>query len=174
MKNMINSLLAIVSIFVIMTYMETETTKGDENIKDLSVTSAYYVNSPPCVQLSIAIDKYAKEYGIPRKYAYGIAHEETGYTGILHWNYDHAQTSSVGALGPMQVMYATANGLFPDKDFSRDYLKTNIDFNVECSMKLLKELHDGNDDWKKTFGAYNTGKQVINDYAINVYNYEFE
>lgn len=157
-----------------MTYMEIEITKGDENVKDVSVTSTYYINSPPCVQLSIAIDKYSKEYGIPRKYAYGVAHEETGYTGMLHWNYDHAQTSSVGAVGPMQVMYATAKGLFPDLEFTKEDLRTDIDFNVKCSMKLLKELHDSNDDWKKTFGAYNTGKHIVNDYAINVYNYGFD
>ena len=48
----------------------------------------------------------------------------------------------------------------------------DIDFNVECSLKLLRQLYDRYGDWKLVFGAYNTGKPIVNEYAINVYNYK--
>lgn len=132
------------------------------------------VNSPPCIQMFNAIEKYMKMYDIPRDYAYGIAYAETHYQGPFHWKYNHAQTSTAGALGPMQVMYATAKGLFKDKEFTREYLMTNIDFNVHCSMKLLRKLYDKHGDWKLVFGAYNTGKPMVNGYALNVYNYKLK
>ena len=43
-----------------------------------------------------------------KRYAYGIAYAETRYKGPFHWNYNPAQTSCVGAEGPMQIMLSTA------------------------------------------------------------------
>lgn len=135
---------------------------------DLSQLEAA-VQPAPCLEVFKAIEKHSAQYDIPRKYAYAIAFEETRYLGPFHWEYSPGQTSSAGAVGPMQVMYGTARGLFPELEFSRDDLKTNIDLNVECSMKLLRELHNRYGDWKKVFGAYNTGKPIINSYALRVY-----
>lgn len=127
--------------------------------------------SPPCVQVHNCIEKYAEEYKIPIRYAYGVAYQETRYSGPLDWNYDHVQTSSAGAVGPMQIMYQTARMLFPDKNFSKEDLKNDIDFNVHCSMKLLRRLHDKYGNWKLAFGAYNTGRPLVNQYAENVYRF---
>jgi hypothetical protein len=128
--------------------------------------------SPPCVQVFYAIEKYAEEYHIPKNFAYGIAYEETRYRGPFDWKYDHAQTSYAGAVGPMQIMYPTAQFLFPRKKFSKERLRTDIDFNVQCSMKLLRYLHDKYGDWKTVFGAYNTGRPLINGYAQNVFSHK--
>jgi hypothetical protein len=53
-------------------------------------------------------------------------------------------------------------------------LKNNIELNVETSMKILKHLYLVYKDWKIAFGAYNTGKPMINQYALDVYNYNLE
>ena len=137
---------------------------NEENIK--------FVSNPPCIELNSAIDKYAEVYKIPKRFAYAIAYSETRYGGPFDWGYDHRQTSPLGALGPMQVMYSTAKLLFPNKQFTEKYLKDNIDFNVECSLKLLSVLFVKYNNWKVVFGAYNTGKPIINQYAENVYNFK--
>lgn len=129
---------------------------------------------PENIQLLYAIEKYSKEYNIPKNYAYGIAYKETRYTWPFQWDYVAGLTSSAGALGPMQVMYKTAKGRFPKKEFDKEYLKNNIDFNVECSMKLLRYLYDLYGNWGLVFGTYNTGKPVINDYARFVLNYDIK
>jgi soluble lytic murein transglycosylase-like protein len=116
------------------------------------------------------IELYADSFNIPKKYAYGIAHAETGYDGPFDWRYDHKQTSSVGAVGPMQVMLATARGLNKD-NVSVNKLKNSIEYNVRTSMKLLRVLYNRHGDWKLAFGAYNTGKPLVNNYAIRVSEY---
>lgn len=129
------------------------------------------ISDPPCVQMYFYIEKYAEEFDIPKNYAYGIAHSETGYNGPFDWDYDHKQTSHVGALGPMQIMPNTAkwiNGKAP----SKSKLKTDIEYNVKTSMKLLRKLKDQYGDWKIVFGCYNTGRPLINNYALNVYKYQ--
>lgn len=131
-------------------------------------------DAPPCIALHNCIRKYSDEYRIPLKYAYGVAFEETRYQGPFHWEYKHAQTSQAGAVGPMQIMYQTAKMLFPDKNFSKEDLKNDIDFNVHCSMKLLRRLYDKYGNWKLAFGAYNTGKPVVNEYSENVYEFTAE
>jgi soluble lytic murein transglycosylase-like protein len=129
------------------------------------------MKSPPCVELYNCIEKYSEEYQVPRNIAFGVAFSETRYKGPMDWGYDHDKTSGAGALGPMQVMYPTAKGLFPEKEFSREELKSDIDFNVHCSMKLLRKLYNKYNNWKLVLGAYNTGTPCVNGYAEKVYNY---
>ena len=129
-------------------------------------------NSPSCLQMYYYIDKYAKKYNIPLNYAYGIAFAETTYEGPYDWNYKHNRKSSAGAIGPMQIMPATANMMWPDEKISKKKLMNNVEFNVETSMKLLNILYEKHEDWKLVFGCYNTGKPCINNYALKVYNYK--
>jgi soluble lytic murein transglycosylase-like protein len=150
----------------------TEPESFQEATEPAEIDEIFYSNDPPSIELFNSIEKYTEQYQIPRKYAYGIAYSETRYKGPFDWNYKHDLTSSAGAVGPMQVMYATAKGLFPDKDFTTEYLRTNIDFNVECSMKLLRRLYDKYGDWKLVFGCYNTGRPIVNDYAEKVFNFK--
>lgn len=140
--------------------------------KDSGITFRKHIEStdPPCLQMYYFIELYADSFNIPKKYAYGIAHAETGYDGPFDWRYDHKQTSSVGAVGPMQVMLATARGLNKD-NVSVGKLKNSIEYNVRTSMKLLRVLYNRHGDWKLAFGAYNTGKPLVNNYAIRVSEY---
>jgi hypothetical protein len=126
----------------------------------------------PCIQMYECIEKYSKKYGIPKNIAYGIANAETGYVGPTQFNYVHGRVSSAGAVGPMQIMYPTAKGLWPKEQFTKEKLRTDIDFNVETSMKYMRRLYDINKNWQVSLGQYNTGRPIVNGYAIKVVNYE--
>ena len=128
-------------------------------------------SAPVSLQMYNCIKQYADTFDIPLKYAFGIANTETGYTGPFHWSYNPAQTSSAGAVGPMQVMVSTARWINKD-NVSKERLKTDIKYNVYTSMKLLRILFDKNGDWKTVFGEYNTGRPCINGYSHKVYNYK--
>ena len=160
-----------VSIFGIM-FFKVPVAIATQEAETSSYNFAINSSSPPSIELFQAIEKHAETYSIPRRYAYGIAYSETRYEGPFDWTYKPDLTSSAGAVGPMQVMYSTAKGLFPEKTFNVEHLRTDIDFNVECSMKLLRKLHDKYGDWKIVFGCYNTGRPIVNGYAEKVFNYK--
>lgn len=130
------------------------------------------MSDPPSLQMYFCIEKYAEMYNIPKKFAYGIAYAETRYEGPFDWDYDHARTSSAGAVGPMQIMPRYADPYVDEKKWSTNDLKTNIEMNVKASMRILRKLHNTHGNWKLVFGAYNTGKPCINSYAELVYGYK--
>jgi len=129
-----------------------------------------YEGQPIAVRMFSSIEKYAAKYDIPLRYALGIAYTETRYEGPFHWRYNPKQKSSAGALGPMQIMPSTANMIW-GRSISRDELISNIDLNVETSMKLLRKLYDKYGNWKIVFGCYNTGRPCVNGYAEKVFNF---
>ena len=152
--------------------------KEDEDIPkqkdELPSDDKVNISSPPCLRMYDAINKYADMYNIPKVYAFGIAYKETRYNGPFDWKYRHAQTSYAGAIGPMQIMPSTADLMWRDSKVSRTKLMNDIDFNVHTSMKLLRKLHDRYRDWKTVFGCYNTGRPMINQYAIDVFNHKIK
>ena len=136
-----------------------------------NVDTTEIVNSSPSIQMYFFIKKYADKYDIPEAYAFSLAYQETRYQGPLDLKYNHKQKSYAGALGPMQIMPGTANHIW-GRNIPKGRLISDIDLNVETSMKLLRKLHDKYKDWKLVFGCYNTGRPCINDYAIRVYNFK--
>ena len=146
---------------------------GHEEVKYSYIRPNNRVNQsdPPCIQMYHYIEQYADSFDIPKRYAYGIAHVETSYNGPFHWRYNPSRISNAGALGPMQVMLATARGLNKD-GVSREKLLKNIEYNVYTSMKLLRRLYNLRHNWKVVFGEYNTGRPCINGYAERVYNHK--
>lgn len=161
-----------VCIFIVGIKLLSTETKYSEQKIDLSSNARINENSPPCIRMYDAIIKYSNMYEIPKPYAFGIAYKETRYNGPFDWRYRHTQTSCVGAIGPMQIMPSTADLMWKSFKVSRIQLMNDIDFNVHTSMKLLRKLHDKYKDWKVVFGCYNTGKPMINQYAIDVYNHK--
>lgn len=137
----------------------------------ITITKDIESTDPSCLQLYYYIEQYADSFDIPINYAYGIAHVETSYNGPFDWNYDHRRVSPAGAVGPMQVMLSTANSI-NDTKVTKTKLKNDVEFNVMTSMKLLRILYDKYEDWELVFGAYNTGKPIVNKYARKVYNYK--
>lgn len=158
------SLFAVLSI-PLRHYLQEDTTEPKISIAE------YSQSSPPCVSMFSSIEKYASEYGIPLRYALGIAYEETRYEGPFDWDYNHERVSSAGALGPMQIMPGTAKWMWRNKEITREQILSDIDFNVETSMKLLRHLYDKYGNWKVVFGCYNTGSPCVNSYAEKVYNF---
>jgi len=127
--------------------------------------------APPCIQMYDAIQKYAAEHNIPLRYAFGVAYAETRYRGPMQWGYNPGQSSGAGAVGPMQIMPQYGKKYADGRSATREDFRTNIDLNVMVSMKMLRHLKDTYGDWKLAFGAYNTGRPCVNDYALRVYNY---
>jgi len=128
-----------------------------------------YDDKMPCVALNDAILKYAKKYGIPVNIAYNVARVETGYLGPFHYRYRPDQISSAGAVGPMQVMPATADWIRPKygkNKINKEQLLSNIDINVETAMMLLRNRYELRQNWKIVLGEYNTGYPIVNVYAI--------
>lgn len=138
----------------------------------LNVNETTVVNSAPSIQMYFYIKKYADKYDIPEPYAFSLAYQETRYGGPLDMNYNHKQISYAGALGPMQIMPATAKMMY-GRAIPHNRLKSDIELNVMISMKLLRHLYDTYGDWGLAFGAYNTGKPCINQYARNILNKEY-
>ena len=168
MKEMLKTLV-LFSLAGIMTFWVYTKESPEFNPEEVPLITT---DSPPCLQMYYLIEKYSEKYNVPREYAYGVAYCETRYIEPFQWKYNHKQTSCAGAVGPMQIMYTTAQMMWPEMKFTKAFLKDNIEFNVETSMKLLRHLHDRYGDWKLVFGCYNTGRPMINQYALNVYNYK--
>jgi len=129
-------------------------------------------DTPPCITMFSCIEKYSSEYDIPLRYALGIAYSETRYEGPFDWDYKHERIPPAGALGPMQIMPGTAKWMWDNQKIPREKILSDIDFNVETSMKLLRYLYDKYRDWKIVFGCYNTGTPCVNAYAEKVYNFK--
>jgi soluble lytic murein transglycosylase-like protein len=134
------------------------------------VCVASFSNTPqpvklnPAQRLYASIMTYAQQYEIPLHIAFNVARIETGYKGPFHDGYNHKQTSSAGALGPMQIMPQYASHYAGFK-VSKAVLLDSIELNVEISMKMLNEWYKRYKRWDKATGAYNTGKPIINKYA---------
>jgi soluble lytic murein transglycosylase-like protein len=153
------------------TFTTTIQTEEPEVKQTVRTSRPIKQNLPPCVQMYNNIKQYADSFNIPLRYAFGVAKVETGYRGPFHWDYNHAQGSSAGALGPMQIMLATARSNNHD-NVSRERLRNDIEYNVMTSMKVLRKLYNKYGDWKIVFGCYNTGRPCINGYSHRVYNHK--
>jgi soluble lytic murein transglycosylase-like protein len=129
--------------------------------------SEKFVNFPESVKMYFYIEKYSKEYGIPRNIAYGIPYYETNYKGPTDTTYNPKRTSKSKAYGAMQLKLKTANAVC-DSTITKKQLLNNTELNVILSFKLLKTLHDKYGNWKLALGAYNTGKPVVNKYSKNI------
>lgn len=126
--------------------------------------------APPNFQIIYYLRKYSDLYDIPYFMAKRVAKEETGFTGIYHYNYDPFQTSFAGAVGAMQVMPSTGLWIM-NNSISLYDLMYDIETNVNASLKYSRYLHDNYKDWEITWSCYNQGvkgEKNINKYAKNI------
>lgn len=158
--------IVIIGLLCAVIHLDNQRSEKDTIALIESAESMGISRNAACIQMFESIERWSEFYNIPKQYAYGIAYEETRYGGPFDWAYEPKRVSPVGAVGPMQIMPATGKGLDPNSN--RDKLLTDIDYNVELSMKLLRKLHDRYGDWATVFGCYNTGRPMINQYARNV------
>lgn len=122
-------------------------------------------NSPPCLRMYYSIEKYSKQYGIPKHVAYNVAYMETRYQGPFHWNYHPNHISSANAVGPMQIITKYAHK-YAGKQVTPNELMKNIDMNVMVSMKMLKKWYSLYHDWGLACSGYNTGQKMMNGYGV--------
>ena len=154
-------------ILVVIVVLSSSFKNTPQDSKKLTLTITETTpNDPPCLQMYFYIEKYADSFNIPKRYAYGMANIETGYKSPMQWRYNPNQLSSTGAQGPMQILLSTARWLNKD-DVSRDKLRTDIEYNVMTAMKYIRKLKNTYKTWSRTFGYYNTGYPVPNNYAHN-------
>jgi soluble lytic murein transglycosylase-like protein len=126
-------------------------------------------DSPESLRLYYLIEKYSKQYGVPKHIAYNMAYRETRFQGPFHWHYNPYVTSSGGAIGAMQMKLATASEVFGGK-LNAAKLNANLDLNVKLSMCYLHQLYRRYKNWGKACGCYNTGKPIENEYATYCIN----
>lgn len=123
--------------------------------------------APPCIKLYALLEKYSEQYGVPFDIAIGVASEETGYRGPFHWSYNPKRISSASAYGAMQIQLRTANGNW-DKPVTAKQLMNDLELNVQISMRLLARLKKIHGNWAQALGAYNSGRPIINQYALRI------
>jgi soluble lytic murein transglycosylase-like protein len=155
------------SIGAVTTYLTVSVPKKH----DLEIHKNIDKDLPPSLRVYYYINYYSDSLEIPINYLYGIANTESSWQGPFDFKYKPNVKSPVGALGPMQIMPATAKSIC-GKSISKKVLQNDIQLNVRISALLVKKLYDKYGDWEEVFGAYNTGKPIINKYAKKVSNYE--
>jgi soluble lytic murein transglycosylase-like protein len=52
------------------------------------------------------------------------------------------------------------------KHIDNDELMNNLKTNMEISMKLLNNLYKQYKSWSIACGCYNTGRPIVNEYAL--------
>ncbi len=134
----------------------------DKYIK--TATNIHEIENEPTVSYQIEfteyVQKYAKEYGVEEALIYAVIKCES--------NYKPTVTSSVGAMGLMQMMPAT----FKDM---QNRLKEELDdeklYDPEISIKYgtyyLKYLYNYFDDWSLVPAAYNAGMGNVSKWLKN-------
>lgn len=127
-------------------------------------------DAPPSIQLYDYLKKYSEQYGVPFNIAYGVAHKETGYDGPFDWKYNPQLTSSAAAYGAMQIQVPTGQSAWKDVKVTKRMLLTDLEFNVETSMRVLSKLKKRFGRWDIALGCYNTGRPLVNSYAIAIIN----
>ena len=171
-KTKVITILALASIVFVSLSLKNSKPVVQDDAYLTGIDSSNVINSAPSIQMYFYIKKYAAEFEIPEAYAFSLAYQETRYGGPMDLNYNHKQTSFAGALGPMQIMPATAKLIYGES-VPKTTLMSDINLNVMISMKLLRRLYDKYDNWGLVFGAYNNGRPMINGYARNILNKQF-
>lgn len=166
-----NGLLIMISILIggLVSYLFNKS--PTEKSHDLIIHKNIDKDLPPSLRLYYYINYYSDSLNLPINYLYGIANTESGWCGPFDFKYKPNVKSSVGALGPMQIMPGTAK-MVMGKSIPNKVLLNDVQLNVRISAILIKKLYDKYSDWKIVFGAYNTGRPLVNKYSIKVFNYE--
>lgn len=141
---------------LVFPYDSVKTLKFYENALDVSCKTYIF------------LERWGTYWDIPMTIVLSIAKMETGYKGPSHLEYNPQQTSYADAIGIMQLMLSTAHMMWNgDKSYiTKERLLSDVELNVYLGTKLLRYLYNIHHDWKIVCGIYNTGKPIVNGYAI--------
>jgi soluble lytic murein transglycosylase-like protein len=106
----------------------------------MKMTSKKEAPEPPA-SVKTALEAASKKYSVPYQVLKSVAWVES--------NYKQSSVSSVGAIGIMQLMPATAESLGVDPYDAAQ--------NIMGGAKFLSALYKKYGDWNKAFAAYNWG-----------------
>lgn len=130
------------------------TTKPDEDfqkILDSSVKNSKEPNSVSRGEIEDLIDKYSEKNGLDSDFVKAVIKQESGFNPNA--------TSHCGAMGLMQLMPGTAQGLGVVDAY-------NPEQNIEGGTKYLKGLMDRFDNNKSlALAAYNAGPNAVKKYG---------
>lgn len=167
----------VVTSFIITCVLILVTAFGSSSETEESSIIAEYSRQevvPVSIEMYNIIEQKSKEYNVPKHIAYNVAYMETRYRGPFDWKYNPYLTSSAGAEGPMQIITRYAHK-FVGRTVTPKELRTDLEMNVEVSMKMLKKLYGMYGRWDLVLGYYNTGYPQVNEYArygSSTYNYK--
>lgn len=153
-----------IATIVVLCSLEMKTESSYKTFGGFGFGHEGKISKPTSMVMYENLEKYSNDYEIPKHIIYNIAYLETRYGGPFDWAYNPAKTSCVGAVGPMQVMPSTAN-LIRKEHVPVNKLKTDVEFNIETSAKLLKRLYQKYGNWEIVCGCYNTGRPIVNGYS---------
>ena len=159
-------LMVLIFGFILFLGWKTEVNRIENPIEGISKLENSCI--PTSVQMYYYLMEFSEEFNVPTNIAFGVAHHESGYNGLRHWRYNPKLTSSANAYGAMQIQVPTANS-FADKKLTKNDL-----INVYLSMKILSYLKNKYGSWELALGAYNTGRPIVNQYALNISNFDTE
>lgn len=164
-ENFNKSGILLICLFVTYFGLQIDKIRSNIFIEPTNYDGDLIKDAPLPLKMFYLLETYSEKYNIPKHIAYNIAYHETRYRGPFDWTYKHNLESFAGAVGPMQVMVRTAS-FINDSTVSKTDLKNDVELNIMSSMKLLSYLHKRYGDWKIVCGYYNTGRPIINDYAV--------
>lgn len=122
-----------------------------QKILDSSISSHNHTNNTSRAEIEDLIDKYAEKNGLDSDFVKAVITQESGFNPNA--------TSKCGAMGLMQLMPSTAEGLGVTNAYDAEQ-------NIMGGTKYLKGLMDRFDNNKSlALAAYNAGPNAVKKYG---------
>ena len=136
----------------LMNYGKAEKPTEDfQKILDTKVENSKSTNPVSRAEINDLVDKYAAQNGLDVDFVKAVINQESGYNPNA--------TSKCGAMGLMQLMPGTAQGLGVKNAYDPEQ-------NIEGGTKYLKGLMDRFDNNKSlALAAYNAGPNAVKKYG---------
>ena len=99
-------------------------------------------------EVTSLVRQAAQKYGMPEDIVLRLARQESGFK--------QSAKSSAGAIGVMQLMPGTAQGLGVDP--------YDLHQNIDGGVRYLKEQYDNFGSWDKALAGYNAGPGAVQKY----------
>ena len=135
----------------LMSYGVQKPAEDFQKILDKSISNTKNPNKVSRTEINELIDKYADKNGLDADFVKAVINQESGFNPNA--------TSKCGAMGLMQLMPGTAQGLGVINAYDPEQ-------NIEGGTKYLKGLMDRFDNNKSlALAAYNAGPNAVKKYG---------
>ena len=135
----------------LMSYGVQKPAEDFQKILDKSISNTKNPNKVSRTEINELIDKYADKNGLDADFVKAVINQESGFNPNA--------TSKCGAMGLMQLMPGTAQGLGVTNAYDPEQ-------NIEGGTKYLKGLMDRFDNNKSlALAAYNAGPNAVKKYG---------